>query len=119
MVELGTEGAAGQQGQEGAAGSAGTAGGNYTLVVNGGVDTGVEIKTGIPAVIAPDEDWKITGTDRSFRLVYEDEAYETIEKEDGKAYVYLYRCKDRKDSSGMEKLYHWKSVQPGNTFHTG
>lgn len=111
--ELGTEGAAGQQGQEGAAGSAGTAGGNYTLVVNGGVDTGVEIKTGIPAVIAPDEDWKITGTDRSFRLVYEDEAYETIEKVDGKAYVYLYDVKTGKI------LQEWKNCTIGSQSSPG
>lgn len=77
--ELGTEGAAGQEGQAGATGSTGTAGGDYTTVINGGVDTGVEIRTGIPAVIAPDDKWEITGSSRSFQLVYEQEAYETVE----------------------------------------
>lgn len=91
--ERGTEGVAGQEGQAGATGSTGTAGGAYTTVINGGVDTGIEIKTGIPAVIAPDEEWKITKAERSFQLVYEQEAYELVEVEQDKAYVYLYNVK--------------------------
>ena len=100
--ELGTEGAAGQEGQAGATGSTGTAGGDYTTVINGGVDTGVEIRTGIPAVIAPDDKWKITESSRSFQLVYEQEAYETVEVVPDKAYVYLYNVKTG------EILQEWK-----------
>ena len=106
--EQGTEGVAGQEGQAGATGSTGTAGGAYTTVINGGVDTGIEIKTGIPAVIAPDKEWLITKAERSFQLVYEQEAYELAEVEQDKAYVYLYNVKTG------EILQEWRNRNIGS-----
>lgn len=101
--EQGVEGTAGQEGQAGSTGSTGNAGGAYTTVINGGVDTGVEIRTGTPAIIAPDNEWKITEASRSFRLVYEQEAYATVEVVPDKAYVYLYNVKTG------EILQEWKN----------
>lgn len=100
--EAGTEGTAGAEGAAGTTGSAGTAGGAYTTVINGGVETGVTIKTGIPAIIAPEADWKVM-SDGTFKLGYERDAYDTIDHNDGTAYVYLYNVETG------EILKEWKN----------
>ena len=88
---VGADGAEGTAGADGAAGATGATGGTYTIVQNGGIDPGIEIKTGIPAIIVSENGWNIL-KDGTFKLQYENEdVYDTIDSPSGKAYVYLYK----------------------------
>lgn len=96
--EDGETGAEGQIGSEGDTGRTGQGGGTDPTVINGGVDPGVDVYTGQPVLLTPEEDWTLSGEKLNlehpaFSLAYDSESYENIDLAPDSAYIYLYNIK--------------------------